>query len=355
LAAAAVTLIGLPSELAARGLQSGNATTFSGQATVIKGTLAGVTLPNVADTGPLDPLGGARENSLVCYPDGPNCQVGLPDLTNGMLSATVLHASTVGRGERSRSKATVAELSLTVAGQSIQVALIRAVAQAVCNAGVAAVAGGSELVDLMINNLPVVVTGIPGQDVSVGPVSILLNEQTSSTNGGTGDITVNAIHVRVKEVRDPFTNMVTVPGTDLIVAQAHADITCGQRDCNFAQKVTGGGFVVLSSGAKANFAVAGKNGSDWGHFLVINHQTGDKLKATTHTTSFDAAGFAAITGTAQVNGVSGYQFTVRVKDNGEPGRGSDQFELASTYASMNIPLTTLGGGNIQFHIPCKNP
>ena len=103
-------------------------------------------------------------------------------------------------------------------------------------------------------------------------------------------------------------------------------------------------------------SVAGKNLSDWGHFMAINHETGDKLKATTLTTSFDADGFAVITGTAQVNGVGGHQFTVRVKDNGEPGRGHDQFELTSTAPGMNVPQTTLGGGNIQFHIPCKpNP
>lgn len=244
------------------------------------------------------------------------------------------------------------ELSLTVAGVPIQAAFIRAVAQAVCNAGVAAVAGGLELLDLVINNTPVVVSGLPNQDVSVGPVSIVLNEQTASAVGNAGGITVNAIHVRVAEVRDPITGTVTVPGADLIVAQAHADISCGQPDCNFAQKVTGGGFVSLS-GAKINFAITGKNLSDWGHFVAINHETGDKLKATTLTTSFDAAGFAVITGTAQVNGVGGHQFTVRVKDNDEPGRGNDQFELASTYPSMNVPQTTLGGGNIQFHMPCK--
>lgn len=331
--------------------QSNQGTTFSGRATVIQGTLAGIALGGVADTGPLEPGGGARENSLVCYPDGPNCQVGLPDMTNGALSAKVLHASTVGRGEHSRSNASVAEFSLSVGGVAIQVELIQAIAEAACQAGAAAVSGASKFVNLLINDLPVVVTGEPSQDVSIGPVTIVLNEQTPGGSGNAGEITVNALHIMIAEVRDPVTGAITVPRTDLIIAQAHADIRCGQRSCNFAEKVTGGGFVLTPGGDRMNFAVAGRNLSDWGHFLAINHGTGDKMKATALTTSFDADGFAVVRGTAQVNGAGTHQFTVRVKDEGEPG-ANDRFELTSTHLSLNVPLTTLGGGNIQFHKPC---
>jgi hypothetical protein len=69
--------------------------------------------------------------------------------------------------------------------------------------------------------------------------------------------------------------------------------------------------------------------------------------------TFDAAGVAVITGVAQVNGCGEYPFTLKVKDNGEPGRGSDQFQLTAGYATMSQPLTTLTGGNIQFYKPCK--
>ena len=332
--------------------QSNTSTAFSGQATVIRGTIAGIDL-NLADTGPLDPAGGARENSLLCYPDGPDCQFGLPDVTNGALSAKVLHASTVGRGERSRSNASVAELTLTVADVPIQAEFIRAVADATCRAGVAAIAGASELVNLLINNVPVVVTGAPNQEVSIGPVTIVLNEQTTSLGGSEGAITVNALHVKVAEVRDPVTGAITIPGTDLIVAQAHADIRCGQPSCNFAEKVTGGGFVFTPAGDRVSFAVAGKNLSDWGHFQAVNHGTRDRMKATALTTTFDAEGFAVVMGSAQVNGGGAYEFMVRIKDNGEPASGSDQFELSSSYPSMNVTLTTLGGGNLQFHKPCR--
>lgn len=331
--------------------QSDTSTTFSGRATAIQGTIAGIDL-SLSDTGPLDPAGGARENSLLCYPDGPDCQIGLPDVTGGALSAKVLHASTVGRGEHSRSKASVAEVTLTIGRIPIQADFINAAAEASCRAGVAVVSGAAELVNLVINKVPVVVTGQPNQDVSAGPVTIVLNEQTSSAGGGAGEITVNALHVKIAEVRDPVTGEVAIPATDLVIAQAHADIRCGQRSCNFADKVTGGGFVVDPGGDRISFAVAGRNLSDWGHFQAVNHGTRDRMKATGLTTAFDPEGFAVVTGTAQVNGAGNDEFTVRVKDNGEPGRG-DQFELSSSHPSMNIPLSTLGGGNLQFHKPCR--
>lgn len=348
---AAVMLLQIASTPTATTGQSNTSTTFSGRATVIQGTIAGIDL-NLSDTGPLDPSGGARENSLLCYPDGPDCQIGVPDVTGGAVSAKVLHASTVGRGEHSRSRASAAEVSITVAGIPIQADLITAIAEASCQAGVAAVSGGAQLVNLVIDNVPVAVTGEPNQTLSVGPVTIVLNEHMGGASGGTGDITVNALHVTVDDVRDP-TGVVLVPGTDLVIAQAHADIRCGQRLCNFADKVTGGGFVFNSNGARLNFAIAGRNLSDWGHFQAINHATRDQMKATQLTTTFDAEGFAVVSGTAQVNGAGTFTFTVRVRDEGEPGR-DDLFELSSSHPNMNVPLTTLGGGNLQFHKPCKN-
>src|SRR5438067_13843386 len=74
------------------------ATTFSGQATVVNGTVAGIPI-TLVDTGPVPATGGAFEATLVCYPNkDPNCTLGLPDLTNGMVQAQVLHAATVAQG-----------------------------------------------------------------------------------------------------------------------------------------------------------------------------------------------------------------------------------------------------------------
>jgi hypothetical protein len=64
---------------------------------------------------------------------------------------------------------------------------------------------------------------------------------------------------------------------------------------------------------------------------------------------------AVITGTATVNGVAGYSFTVTVADKGEPGIGKDQFRIQisgrisydSNAFAANAGLLT--SGNIQVH------
>ncbi|PYR62667.1 MAG: hypothetical protein DMF87_03500 [Acidobacteria bacterium] len=47
-----------------------------------------------------------------------------------------------------------------------------------------------------------------------GGIAVIINEQTSSGNGGnTAQTTVNAVHI-------------TAPGADLVVGSSHSDITC---------------------------------------------------------------------------------------------------------------------------------
>src|SRR5207253_3018772 len=96
-----------------------SSTTFSGQATALKATVAGTTL-TFGDTGRLPSSGGSEESSLL------NATV------PGQLSAEVLHATTVGQGDRSRSEASVASVSLTVGGQAVSADLLMAKAMAVC-------------------------------------------------------------------------------------------------------------------------------------------------------------------------------------------------------------------------------
>jgi hypothetical protein len=64
---------------------------------------------------------------------------------------------------------------------------------------------------------------------------------------------------------------------------------------------------------------------------------------------------ATIKGTATVNGISGYTFTVHVEDNGEPGIGSDRLriELSGPTSYDSDAFAANGGlltsGNIQAH------
>src|SRR5438093_5859122 len=283
---------------------SANNTTFSGEATVVQATVLGLPPVVLSDTGALDSTGGAREASLL--------DASVP----GLLTAEVLHASTVGQGQRSSSEASVANVTLTVGGNTITAGLLRASATAECHNGTASVSGSSEIVDLVVNGQAVVVSGQPNQTISLPVGRVIINEQQSSVSGNTGDITVNALHVVVDG------------SADVVISSAHADITCGGPVCPGGDFVTGGGWITAPSGAKGTFGVAGgiKNGALWGHLTYIDHGTNMKVKGTGVTAyTVTSPTTRHIEGTAEIDGRSG-SYQVDVSDNGEPGR-KDTFSI----------------------------
>jgi hypothetical protein len=168
----------------------------------------------VADPALLD----VREAHLLCYPGGSNCTVGLPDLTNGALAVSVLNAAVIAQGHESRARASVADVTLKAAGQTISATFVQAQAAAQCSNGQASIQGGSEIAELAINGQTVVVSGEVNQRVDLPAGGfVLLNEQTASASAGNGDLTVSALHISIPG---------PVPGTDsdIIIGQAHADI-----------------------------------------------------------------------------------------------------------------------------------
>src|SRR5438309_3528967 len=125
-----------------------DSTQFSGQATGLKATVLGQTIPPISDTGPLPPGGGNQEVSLL--------SASVP----GLLTADVFHSSTIGQGDRSRSEASVADVNLTVAGNTIGADFLMARATATCSPnGQASVSGSSELAELIINGQTIAVSG----------------------------------------------------------------------------------------------------------------------------------------------------------------------------------------------------
>jgi hypothetical protein len=311
-------------------LEADSSPAFSGQATVVRATLPLAGTIVLSDTGPLPQSGGALEASLL--------NVSVPNL----LSAQVAHGSTIGQGDRSRSEASVARLALTVNGNTVAAAFLMSNAMAVCGTGGPSSGGSSEIAELVINGQQVVVAGAPNQTVAL-PLGgqVIINEQSSN---GPGDITVNALHV-------------TVPGVaDVIIASSHADITCPSPPprCQGSDFVTGGGWMLTPSGAKANFAVAGgiKNGGFWGHFEYIDHGNGHPKVHGTSVTAYVVTGPTTrhIEGTADIDGTPG-TYTVDVADNGEPGKNADSFSL--TLSTGYRATAVLSGGNIQLHTPCQ--
>lgn len=310
-------------------LFSAQATTYSGDATVVQATVLGLPPVTLVQAGPLPPSGGADEASLL--------EAQVPNL----LTAQVLHASTVAQGSQSRSEASVANVALTAGGQSISAAFLMSRAEARCAGGIASTSGSSEIAALTINGQPVNVSGQPNQTITLPNGRVIINEQTSA---GPGDITVNALHVIVDGV------------ADVVVSSAHADISCAAPGAAAPCKdlVTGGGWITgTPSGAKGNFAVAGgiKNGAFWGHLNYIDHGPGGpRVKGTGVTAyTFVDPTTRQIDGNAEVDGQGGFTYTVVVSDNGEPGR-SDTFVLnvSNGYSAGG----TLDGGNLQLHKPC---
>jgi hypothetical protein len=303
---------------------SGGQTKFSGQATVVRANVLGQDVV-LSDTGALPESGGALEASLL--------EANVP----GLLTAEVLHASTVGQNKESNAEASVANFSLTVGGNTIAADFLGARARAACAASGPVTSGSSEIAALTINGQTIAVSGQPNQRVDlVAGGYVIINEQTSTRPG---DITVNALHV-------------VIPGlADVIISSAHADVVCAGRCAQARDFVTGGGWITgTPTGARGNFAVAGgiKHGAFWGHLVFTDHGTRMKVKGESITAYSGSGDTRHIEGTATVNGQPGFTYEVDVSDRGEPGR-NDTFSLR--LSNGYTATATLAGGNIQLHVP----
>jgi len=307
----------------------GNATGFSGEATAVQATVLGIQT-TLGHAGPLAASGGSEEASLLT--------ANVP----GVLTAGVLHATTIGQGDRSRSEASVADLNLTVGGHTIGATFLMSRAEARCTGSGATTSGSSEIANLVVDGQSVTVTGAPNQTIALplGAGQIVINEQSESP----GSITVNALHVTVNGI------------ADVVIASAHADVTCGSGNgnCTGGDFVTGGGWITgTPSGARGTFGVAGgiKHNGFWGHLTYIDHGAGGPKVKGTGVTGYTVVGPTTrqITGTCDIDGAGGFTYTCTVSDNGEPGR-NDTFDL--TLSNGYHAGGTLIGGNIQLHTHC---
>jgi hypothetical protein len=307
---------------------------FSGQAALVLGNINGGSI-TVGDTGELPTTGGAIDNAVL--------EVEIP----GTLSAEVISSSVVGQGLMTRAEAALAKLDMTIAGQHITSDFVISRAEAHCDAGAAAVSGDFQIKELKINDVLHSVTTEPNSSVTlinqdgaeVGRITF--NEQKPTTNGDTGEMVVNAMHVEVFGV------------ADIQVGHARAAIKCPpptEPIEPIGDFVTGGGFIEIPDGFAANFGVAGglrKDGSMFGHLVYIDHGTDLKVKGTGVTAYTEVNETTRrIEGTCEVNQVGGFTYTVEVADNGEPGI-NDTFAI--TLSSGYTASGTLVGGNIQLH------
>jgi hypothetical protein len=160
--------------------------TVTGQARVVQTTTVnplGTTTTTLADTGTLSDSSDIRQSSQ------------LSGNVPGLLNGGVLHATTIGYPDEVHSEASLADLALTVGGNTIGADFVMARAMAVQGVG----SGGAVSISgLSVNGLPIGVTGLPNQTVGIPGGQIVINEQQRSP-GGT---IVNALHVVVTGVAD---------------------------------------------------------------------------------------------------------------------------------------------------------
>ena len=159
---------------------------LTGQAAAVQATVFGVlggTTLGLANTGTLtSPTDALAASQLT------------GDLL-GALTAEVSQATTIGYPDQVDSAASLANLALSIAGNTINADFVSAEASAILNgAGV----GTSSLSNLSLNGVPVAVTGAPNQTVGIPGGQMVINEQTASPGG----IVVNALHVIVGGVAD---------------------------------------------------------------------------------------------------------------------------------------------------------
>lgn len=174
------------------------ATTFSGGAVALKANALGVSLA-LADTGPLPSNGGNMSTSVASVN------------VAGIASANSLRSATSGSGSSSQSQSTLQDVNLL--NGLVAASAVTSGASATCRNGQASVSGNAQLVGLTVAGQSILVSN-PNLSMSLpGGISVVINQQTSSSGGNAGSITVNALHV-------------TGPGIDIVVAFAQSGITC---------------------------------------------------------------------------------------------------------------------------------
>ena len=354
-------------------------TTYGGRAYGVSTSIPLIGDTTYADTGDLPASGGALFADFTPVGDS-------------VASATVFLSYTRGFLDAGRSEVSASDITL-LPGDPFEV--VASFAYAGATATCDGASGTSEVPDLTVGGVSVPVTGEPNQIYSIpGVLTLVINEQIDGSNGGTYDMTVNALH------------LTTVAGIEAVVADARSMVDCsggglptfglsassvgtgvtpmwGVPPKDF---VTGGGFFFANLwstcvGDRVNFGFnAGPRPGTWspdppfgikGHLNLIDH---GPLCPVRHVEGTDVTDYYVVgddqnkcryfEGDATVDGTSGYHYKTGVCDYGEPGR-NDRFQIEVSQDGTTIYFADNGrdscppdepycgdlpGGNIQLHV-----
>jgi hypothetical protein len=321
-------------------------TSYSGRAVALRIDDVEIPIPGpiiVADTGALPSSGGLLQTSQSDV-----------NIAGGALTIALATAMTSGSGPETTSDSTLNDLHIVINTPSngtvvIDASYIAASASASCDqSGRASVSARVTVQGLTVNGTAVTVTGQPNQIVPIPGGKIVIDERANTTGTGTADIAVRAIHFYIDGCMNGAAGIV------------QAGISCEGKtpppQAGECGKLTGGGWILSSTGAKCSFGVSGgiRRGEFWGQLNYIDHGTGMHVKSTA-VTDFrpnpNVPDCRIITYTVTINGVAGFTAVVDAWDRGEPGR--DDFfsiRLSNGYSAKGtLGGDGHGGGNLQLH------
>lgn len=342
-----IAALGIATSLTTAGVaQAGSSTTssptYSASAYALKAHVALETaLADLAvDVGPVSPSsvsgsGGMDEekNSLLRISNLAPAPV--------TIDAGVLNSFASGSGNEATAWANTADFNLNVADLvKASANVLQAQVRATCTGSSASANIANLQLTILGKTIPVDVKAPANTKIAIGPVTVIINEQGTTSSGETY---ANALHVIVNT---PPSDLLQVHA-DVIVSHAQAKISgCSSTPppCPVKDFVTGGGQITLTDGTstwKASFGFVGgmKANGLQGHFNLVDKHTGR------HDQSSTVTGYSGSGNTRTITYDTG---TLVVTDNGEPGT-SDTFQWTSGgYTAAGYPITH---GNIQIHQP----
>jgi hypothetical protein len=312
--------------------QAATHTTYGGRAVLVSITNVAPANILIGDTGALPSRGGSL-----------SVMAGPTNIASGLFME-LGQASVIGTGGIAQSTVVITNLGINIVGTNgtnytLMFDLLQVSARAQGTMTGAVISASTAIHGLEIDGAAVAVTGETNQTILLDGVTITLNAQSGSASNQVGQATVAGIVISVDG------------GLGGTIGLVRAQIQGGRQG---ADRITGGGFIGMTNGARANFNVSGgmQNGSLRGH-LNFADATAGVLVTGTNVTAYSAvdATTRQIVYDVSINGVPGTA-TVVVSDKGEPGR-NDTFaiQLSTGYSlSGNLGRSGHGGGNIQLHV-----
>jgi hypothetical protein len=159
--------------------------TFAGHAVALQVNQMGADPLVFADTGPVPPAGGQRENSLRETPPLPG------------VDALLLYAITLGTGSQNHSQASLNFLDMKLGEHHVTALWVESEATATADFLNVPTSGKCIFDGLAVDGQLVTVTGETNQTITFPDGFLIINEQSGLSNQHIGTLTVNALRLFV--------------------------------------------------------------------------------------------------------------------------------------------------------------